>query len=470
MFRHLSRFYSETSLKVSNKVKDLLTQIESQPYSLQLYHKLKEEVPEFADYVKKLKDLEVPALYKVGEMKNDQLLMLLQHYSVSSQGSARLYNSVSQHLYKRIHSFSFTDLSRICYFYSSVSDHDQLFEVVENIVLKDPAQLDSGSCSRLAMAYGIKGKGSDNMWRMLGGVFIACRDKMAVHEGIMFLTGITKKMYKDPAITSHIESWVIEHKDEMTGSLLVQALYCLIKNKLSDEIIQTLEKRLSYDEMTAVDCEKLLGVYLVNSRKGPIDKLLSTAQEILDASDLTPGEVINLIFTLKGYSGTSSHYSSIEQYIKSKQEILDREEATALFTSLLSCHKVSDSCLSTFQGLFSTQILSSSQLLHIITCLLRCQNLHLPYTSPILSQLHTSIVGKSLSSEEYIIAVYSLSRLGYGVSDFWEDVLRESRFIKIRDAESYMQLYMSIRNLASLGISTEISLEHLSRTYENSHK
>lgn len=241
----------------------------------------------------------------------------------------------------------------------------------------------------------------------------------------------------------------------------------MIKNKQSDEIIHTLEQRLNYEEMSAVDCEKLLGVYLVNNRKGPTDKLLSTAQEILDDTEVTPVEVINFIFTLRGYPSTLSHYSSIESYIQSKQDVLDPEETTALFTSLLSSHKISESCLSTFQALFTAHSLSNSQLLRILTCLLRSSSLHLPYTSQVMSQLYTSIVGKSLSSEEYIIAVYSLSHLGYGNSEFWEGVLRESRFIKIRDAESYMQLYMSIRNLSALGIPTESSLEHLSREYES---
>lgn len=470
MFRQLSRFFSETSLKVSSKVKDLLTQIETQPYSLQLYQKLKEEVPEFSDYIKKLKDLEVPALYKVGEMKNEQLMMLLQHYSVSSQGSSRLYNTVSQHLFKRIHSFNFTDLSRICYFYCSVSGHERLFDVIENIVMKDPVQLDAVSCCRLAMAYGIKGKGSDNLWSMLGGVFIACRDKINTHEGIMFLTGITKKMYKDPALTSHIESWMKEHMQEFSGSLLTQALFCHIKAKLSDEIIQELEQMLNYDEMSAVDCEKLLGVYLVNQRKGPINKLLSTAQDILDESEVTPSEVINFIFTLKGYPNTSSHFTSIENYIQSKQEVLDSEEATALFSALLSTHKLSESCLASFQAIFSTQAFSPSQQLRILTTLLRCSNLHLPYTSPILSQVYSSIVGKSLSTEEYIVAVYSLSRLEYADSTFWDSVLKEARNLKIRDAESYMQLYMSIRHLSSLGVSTEGILDYLSSVYERKSK
>ncbi|CAG9333999.1 unnamed protein product [Blepharisma stoltei] len=459
------RFFSEVQ-KAINPMKDLITQIENNINAVELMKKEREMSEVAQERKRALNDLEQTAAFKVHEFDNENLLKILKIYAENDQGTEKLLSAISSQIYRRIHSFSYQELSDIVFYLYNWEYESRVFDVIDNLLIKNPFEITPEMAARISLAYGMKKKGSDTLFKIITNIFLTKKAEINAENGIMIITGLYKKEYKDFALLRAIEEWAVSKAETMNPSQISQLFYCLIKLESPDSVLEKIENSFKIQDFQAKDIEKVLGCYLFKNRALPNGKLLDRCIELISKNQITPSELVQLIYTLSQHNNTADIFTEIEKLIVNSIESFTQEEIVYLFVALIRTGKETPSILSILKPCLDTNI-DAKYLSMIYASILRRGNLYIETLEPLFKWTATCIKGNILDTQSIIAALYTLLHLKYQNLEFWSNILKCIKDIKIRSADEYIQIYKITQRIGKLDLDVGEVLEFLSRRYEN---
>ena len=420
--------------------------------------------PELKEHISLLEQMQAPAILKLHELDNSQLIKLVKHYATYQLSSEDLYSAVASQFFKRAHSFTLDELVELVYFMARTGGNERIFSVADNLIVKDPFKITPGLAGKISFAYGLRNEGSETLWKALANVFKVGYQDFSLDEGLLFVTGVQKKQYKDIQLLTVIENWGKNHVEEMDPLQFTQLLYSFLKLNTSSSSLKALEERIPVQDMYSREVEKLLGCYLVHNRKLPNNLLLERALWLISNSQVSPAELSHLIYTLRGYPDTQEHFHEINKLLLETLELCNPQELVSLFVAVVSTGTETSEVLGAFKANFRD--ISPQQLLKVVSSLARRGKLFKEATEPILNQALVFVKARNLSTSEFTFLMYCLCKLNYQNKAFWDEALRQAKFFRVENADEYMQLYLTVKDLAQLGVDPTKTLNYLETSYE----
>lgn len=461
------RYFSVIEKSI-HPTRDLIRQIEQTSNIINLIKKEKFGNPDYLEHSRILKDLEETAIVRSQDFNNLQLMNCLKYYVTADQGSEKLFSALTYQIYKRIHSFTSEELSNLIYFASNTKLEDRLYDVIDNLLIKDAFKITFEMAGKIAIAYGTNKKGSDTLWRIIASIFITQSEKLDIENGLKIITGVYNKEYKDFDLLRVIEDWGVKNADKMDSAQIAQLFYSLIKLESSDEVLSNVENSFQYEKLESKDSEKLLGCYIHKKRELPNRHLLDCCLKFIKSGQINPSELIQFIHSLSRFNDTDLHFKEIEKLVMKTIDTFSIEEIVYLFVALIKTGKETSNLLSVFRTQFERDIEKEYYPL-LYTSLLRRGNLFKDTVEPILKKTQYAIRGNALDTSTFIIVLYSLLQLKYDNLQFWEKSLRSVRNFDLKSPDEYIQIYKIVQKIGEMGIDNSEALSYLSNRYESNN-
>ncbi|OMJ89953.1 hypothetical protein SteCoe_7738 [Stentor coeruleus] len=424
------------------------------------------EMPKFKEQIALLKDLEMPSMFRMKDFPNEKLISLLKAYTMLEQGSSRFFNNIFQQIKKRINSFSHEELSTIVYFLSNVKQTDEIFAMVEHILMNDPFNMPHEIIGKLSFAYSIKKIHSPDLFKVLSNIFCVCNEKISPENGYLFLTGIYKVGQVSAALKSKVETWVLANWDSFASSEISHIIYILFKLDLIDFAISQIQK-IDLESQTVMDIDKILGCFIEKNIKIPdflLDHLYKTIQDL----EIAQNELIGLTYTLEFVEDNKKYYMAMQKVLEKTFHLISSYEKTHIFIATISVKQESTDFLELFKPFFTSE-LTLDMILSILPVFTKRKNVFLPYTKGVFDSLSQMIQGKVLKTQELIMCAYSLCIAEYNDEQFWQIILKALTYTKISSAEEYIQAKKTVKEIGKLGIDVTQCLGALESRYEVSN-
>lgn len=419
-------------------LQNLLLRINEAANGLALHQEQQAVSEEVAAHFESLKSLEPFVMTRMHEFENRQLLTVLQHFSSTGIGSEELLATIQRNVLKRVHSFKVQELANAAFYFSRSKAPKQFLSVVENILLKDPLQLDEKSAALIAASFGYAKAGSDELYRVLGGIFAA---KSKLIEGkyvAMFCVGFSNKPWKDVSFETALDAWTSQHYDGESPKLQTEILVAMMKYNPTSPLLQRLLLQLKFQELTASQCEKLLAGIAVYSPSLESTALLNRAYELIESSDLTTIELVHFINTLNRHDGTQRHFQALTQLVKRHATIFTSEELTSVLVALITTGRGTPEVTRLLGEQAESMLFSAEQLVRVISAMATA-NVFVPQLEAFVTKFGELVQGHSLSPAEYTWGLMALSYIKYPGP--WNSILDGLKWVAVESPEHYMQLY-----------------------------
>lgn len=429
----------------------------------EIIKKHKEEVPKYKEQQMLLKDLELASILRLRDFTNERLISLAKAYSMMEQGSPHLYSTLVSQISKRIHSFSLTELSTLAYFLTDIAEAKPLFEAFHRIIMRSPLEIPQDIIGKISFSFSNVYMNSPDIYRVLVNIFCIDPKEISISNGFLFMIGLYRAKYVDPAVLPFIEQWADFHWNSFNGSELAQIVYIYEKFGLIGRNIKKIQD-LPLEIMTASDIEKVIGCFLEKELEVP-ERFLEQLFVMIKELKITPIEVIYLVYTLSLLPKTEKHFEAMNSLLEKTFHLIPTQEKIVIFIALLRNHKETLKILELFSNEQGSSY-KAAEIIYLLPALQFRNNLFLPYTEVFLSALHNQLQGKVLSTQDLILAMYILCKLKYDNMEFWESALSASSLSKLNSAEEYIQLKKTIKELSKIGVDTSNTLAYLESKYE----
>lgn len=424
------------------------------------------EMPKFKEQIALLKDLEQPSMFRMKDFPNEKLISLLKAYTMLEQGSSRFFNNLFQQIQKRINSFSPEELSTIVYFLSNVKQTEQIFAMVEHILMADPLNMPHEIIGKLSFAFSIKKIFSPDLFKVLSNIFCVCNEQISPENGYLFLTGIYKVGHASAVLKQTTEKWVLANWDSFAPSEISHIIYILFKLDLIDFAISQTEK-IDLKSQTVMDIDKILGCFIEKNIKIPnflLDHLYKTIQDL----EIAQNELIGLSYTLEFVEDNKKFYIAMQKVLEKTFHLISAYEKTHIFIATISVKQESAEFFELFKHFFSSE-LTLEMILSILPVFIKRKNVFLPYTKGVFDSLTQMVQGKVLKTQELIMCAYSLCKAEYNEEQFWKAILKALIYTKFESAEEYIQAKKTVKEIGKLGIDVSQCLGALESRYEVSN-
>ena len=459
LFRHFSKIPIIHSPLTSYLIKS-----SDRNFILEILKKNKEEIPKFKESQNLLKDLEILSIMRMRDFPNDKILSVIKAYTMNEQGTPRFYETLTTQIHKRINSFSMQELATIVFFLTEIPEAARIYDMVYSIIIADPLEIPADIIGKLSFSFSFRKSQNLDLHRALANIFCIANDKVSAENGFLFLTGLYRVNYSDPAVLPHIERWAKSNWEEFQGSEISHMIYIYFKFSMIESAIKKLEE-LDLEGMTASDIEKIIGCFLERNMDPP-EKLVKFLLGLIQECKVTAVETVNLIYSLSSMSGTQAHFQALTELLEKTFHLISNQEKMLIFIGIISNAKENERILTLLQNEDKVEY-SSKEIVSILPALVRRNNLFLPYTQGLLKTLEAQVQGKVLTTQELVVAMYSLSKLKYENPNFWEATLSAITLAKITSAEEYIQVKKTVKELASLGIDINSCIVYLESKYES---
>mmetsp|Transcript_21092 Transcript_21092/g.38995 ORF Transcript_21092/g.38995 Transcript_21092/m.38995 type:complete len:458 (+) Transcript_21092:361-1734(+) len=421
-----------------SSLQSLLLRIDKAASGLDLYREQQQLSQDAASHLEALRGLEPYVLTRIHELDNKNLLIVLQQFAGSGVASQELVSSVLTHATKRIHSFTVLELANAAFYISRTEDPRTFLEIVQNIVLKDPLQLDEHSAAMLTAAFGNAKTGSDELFRVLGGIFVAKSKVLKGNDAAMFCSGFSSKPWKDISIETAIDSWTQQTYAKEPIKIQVELLGALAKYNPSAHIPQRLLSQLKLQELKPAQCEKLLANIAVHCPTLPSKGLLDRAYALLEAKEYKTYELVKLIYTLHRFKQSSNHFEAINLQVQEYSSAFTAEELICVLCALVTTNRGDSATLQALADSAENLLFSAEQVVRVVTAMATVGSF-IESLSIFATKLSELTQGRAVTPAEYTWGFMALSHISY--SGPWDRLLDGLKWIEVESPEHYMQLY-----------------------------
>jgi hypothetical protein len=450
---------------ISSPLSSYLEKINTLNLPAEILKRSREELPEIKDQIRILKDIEQASIFRLREMTNEKLLSLLKVYTFFDQGSPRLFSNLTQELYKRINSFNFEDLSTIVYNFSTSKESTSIFEVVKELIMKDPMAIPSNSIGKLSFAFAVKNKYDSDFYKVLSNIFVVANDSISPDTGVLFLTGIYKVNHVNPLLLLNAQTFIEKHWKQFKGGELAHVVFILHKFGLENFANKKI-KEIEVDKLSAADVDKIIGCYISKSLDPPENILMRLDQHFSNMT-VTALELFELIYSLNFLKNSEKLFKQVFEIIEKVVKIMTNKEKLMIFLAILSNNRETEEFLQMYSQEFSNSF-ETDDILMLFPCFVKRGSLFTPYTSNLLETMTSRIRGRELKMQEALIVMYSLLKLQYSDPYFWKTSLDFVKSVKITSAEEYIQVKKTVQQAKTLGIDIDDCLSSLIQKYESS--
>ena len=423
----------------------------------------RKELPQIKEQISTLKDIEQASIFQMKTLPNDKIILIAKAYTLLEQGSHHLYSNLTREIFKRVNSFSIEELSTIAYFLSSIKESGRLFNVIKNLVLKDPMGIQPSSIGKLSFAFAIQEKYDADLYNILGKIFIAAKDEVNLDSGFLFLTGIYKVKHVNPAILTTVEYFVDKFWDQFTGEETAHVIYVLYKLGLEGFGKMKIDK-INLEKMKVGDIDKIIGCFIARNIDPPVS-LVNKLESLIDDLSVSASEMFELIYSVNSLKNSEKFFVKIEEVLGKTMKVMSNKEKILIFLAILNTKRenlrVLEMFSTEFEGLFEVD-----DVLVLFPCFVRRNSVFLPYTQRLIDMVADKFRGKDIKTQDALLVMYSLSKVGYKDEVFWKACIDYVRYCKISSADEYIQVKKTVREIGKLGIDVENCLSELVRKYE----
>lgn len=423
----------------------------------------KKDVPYTRDQINVLRDIEQAAIFHMKTLPNSKILSILKAYTMQEQGSHHLYSNISREIYKRINSFTFDELATIAYFLSSIRESGQLFVVIQDLILKDPLSIPVNSIGKLSFAYAVQEKFSPEFYNILSNIFVAGREDISIDSGLLFLTGVYKSKYTNPAILTSVEYFINKYWDKFLGEELAHVVFILFKLGL-DEASKRKVAEIQLDRLNVGDINKIIGCFIARNLDLPIE-LLAKLEYLIENFYVSASELFDLIYVVNSFKNSEKWFEKIELVLESNLKSMTNKEKILIFLAILNTKKENLKVLEMFSEEFRN-LFEIDDVLVLFPCFVRRNSMFLPYTQKLIDMMADKLRGKDIKTSDALIIMYSLSKVEYNDQNFWNACIEFVRYCKISSADEYIQVKKTVKEIGRLGADVSKCLSELEMKYE----
>ena len=423
----------------------------------------KKELPQIKEQISTLKDIEQASIFQLKTLPNDKIITITKAYTLLEQGSHHLYSNLTREIFKRINSFSIEELSTIAYFLSSIKESGRLFDVVKSLVLKDPMSIQPNSIGKLSFAFAIQEKYDPDLYNILSKIFIAAKDDINLDSGFLFLTGIYKVKHINPAILTTVEYFINKFWDQFTGEETAHIIYVLYKLGLEGFGRSKIDA-IHLEKLKVGDVDKIIGCFIARNQDPPAS-LINKLESLIDDLSVSASEMFELIYSVNSLKNSQELFAKIEGVLGKTMKVMSNREKVLIFLAILNTQRENSKVLEMFSAEFEA-LFEVEDVLVLFPCFVRRNSVFLPYTQKLIDMVADKLRGKDIKTQDALVVMYSLSKVGYKDEVFWKVCIEYVRYCKISSADEYIQVKKTVREVGKLGIDVENCVSELVRKYE----
>jgi len=218
------------------------------------------------------------------------------------------------------------------------------------------------------------------------------------------------------------------------------------------------------EKLKVGDVDKIIGCFIARNQDPPAS-LINKLESLIDDLSVSASEMFELIYSVNSLKNSQELFAKIEGVLGKTMKVMSNREKVLIFLAILNTQRENSKVLEMFSAEFES-LFEVEDVLVLFPCFVRRNSVFLPYTQKLIDMVADKLRGKDIKTQDALVVMYSLSKVGYKDEVFWKVCIEYVRYCKISSADEYIQVKKTVREVGKLGIDVENCVSELVRKYE----